>query len=137
MKPAPKAILIIMANTSDTIASNLYRETRRLGMEAVVEIHSLAELKRALLLDPTLIGINNRDILRLETDTGDVGTTEALAPAIPKNRLIISESSLRSQDDIRRAIAAGADAVLVGTAILQAADLQARLREWTTLQNLR
>ena len=67
-----KAILIIMANTSDAVASGLYRETHRLGMEAVVEIHSLAELKRALQLNPTLIGINNRDILRLETDAGDV-----------------------------------------------------------------
>ena len=124
------AVLIIMANTSDTVALGLYREARRLGMEAVVEIHTLAELKRALELDPTMIGINNRDILRLETDTGDVGVTETLAPAVPKEILTISESSLRSRDDIRRAIAAGADAVLVGTAVLQADDLQTLLQDW-------
>jgi len=125
------AVLIIMANTPDTVALGLYRAARQLSMEAVVEIHTREELKRALKLDPTMIGINNRDILRLETDTGDVGVTEALAPAVPKEILTISESSLQSRDDISRAISAGADAVLVGTAILQADDLQTLLQEWT------
>jgi indole-3-glycerol phosphate synthase len=126
-----RAILIIMANTSDVVASGLYREARRLGLEAVVEVHTLTELKRALKLNPTIIGINNRDILKLETDAGDVGVTETLAPEVPEKILTISESSLRSRTDIRRAIAAGVDAVLIGTAVLRAKDLGTLLREWT------
>lgn len=125
------AILIILADTSDALAVALLHEARRLGLEAVVEIHSRAELARALRLEPTIIGINNRDILRLETDAGDVSVTEALAPEVPAGILIISESALRSPDDIRRAAAAGADAALIGTAILQAADLQAAMAELT------
>jgi len=121
------AILIIMANTSDAVALQLHQKAARLEMEAVVEVHTRAELQRALRLGPTLIGINNRDILRLEMDAGGVATTERLAPAVPREILILSESSLRSNADIHRAFAAGADAVLVGTAILQADDFQARL----------
>jgi indole-3-glycerol phosphate synthase len=126
------AFLIILANTSDELALQLYQQGRRLGMEAVVEIHTPAELQRALKLDPTIIGINNRDICRLEMDAGDVGITEALAPAVPKEILTISESSLLSNADIRRAVRAGADAVLIGTAILKAADLQSCLTDLTT-----
>jgi indole-3-glycerol phosphate synthase len=126
-----RAILIILAKTSDKIALSLYREARRLGLEAVVEVHTLTELKRAIKLNPTIIGINNRDILRLETDAGDVRVTETLASAVPKKILTISESSLRSRADIRRAIAAGVDAVLIGTAVLQAKDLRTLLQEWT------
>jgi indole-3-glycerol phosphate synthase len=124
------AVLIIMANTSDTVALSLYLEAQRLGMEAVVEVHTLTELKRALKLNPSIIGINNRDILRLETDAGDVGVTEMLVSEVPEGILTISESSLRSRSDIRRAIAANADAVLIGTAILQADDLQGLVGEW-------
>ena len=98
-------------------------------MEAVVEIHSRRELDLALAFSPTMIGINNRDILRLERDEGDVALTEELAPLVPKPILTISESSLNTDDDIRRALQAGADAVLVGTAILQSDDPVARVRD--------
>jgi len=102
-------------------------------MEAVVEIHSAEELKRALKLEPTIIGINNRDIQRLELDAGDVGITENLAPAVPEGIVTISESSLLSRDDVQRAIKAGANAVLIGTAVLQADDLAACMKDLTTL----
>jgi len=125
------AMLIIMANTSDETALALHRRAIRLGMESVVEVHMPAELERALKLAPTIIGINNRNILRLEKDGGDVRVTEALAPEVPQDILIVSESSLKSCDDVRRAVRAGADAVLIGTAILQAEDLEARLAELT------
>ena len=126
------AFLIIMATTSDEIALNLYQQGRQLGMEAIVEIHTAKELKRALRLDPTIIGINNRDIRRLEMDTGDVRVTEALIPAVPEHIVTVSESSLQSRDDVQRAIRAGADAVLVGTAVLKADDLNSCLADLTT-----
>jgi indole-3-glycerol phosphate synthase len=122
------AVLLIMATIPDPLASQLYQETRRLGMEAVVEIHTRRELDRALALEPTIIGINNRNILKLETDPGDVRVTEELAPLVPDSIITISESSLNRPEEVRRARQAGADAVLIGTAILQASDLPARLR---------
>jgi indole-3-glycerol phosphate synthase len=116
------AVLLILATTPDPLASDLYRLSLELGLEVVVEIHTRRELERALALSPAIIGINNRDILSFETDSGDVGVTEKLAPLVPEGILRISESSLQTGEDIRRAIGAGADAVLLGTAILKADD---------------
>lgn len=116
------AVLMIMATIPEHLVSLLYQHTYELGMEAVVEIHNRSELERALVLSPTIIGINNRDILELEKDSGDVRVTEELAPLVPNGIVTISESSLRTPDDICRAIDAGADAVLVGTALLQSDD---------------
>jgi indole-3-glycerol phosphate synthase len=121
-KQKAAAVLLILATTSDPLASALYRRARELGLEVVVEIHTRHELERALVLSPTIIGINNRDILSLETDSGDVRVTEELAPLVPEGIVKISESSLQTEEDIQRAIEAGADAVLVGTAILKAGD---------------
>ena len=125
------AFLIIMATISDKTAHELYQYGRQLGMESIVEIHTSEELKRALKLEPTIIGINNRDIRRLEMDSGDVRVTEMLAPEVPNHIITISESSLQSAEDVRRAIQAGSDAVLIGTAILKAADLGASLERLT------
>ena len=124
------AVLLIMATTPDPLARQLYAQTRELGMEAVVEIHTRAELDRALTLEPTIVGVNNRNILELETDPGDVRVTEELAPLVPDPIQVISESSLRSPAEVRRALQAGAHAVLIGTAILQAGDLRASLADF-------
>ena len=123
------AVLLILATIPDPLISSLYAVARRLGLEVVVEVHTRRELARALALAPTIIGINNRDILNLETDAGDVRITEELAPLVPPGILKISESSLQTRDDILRAMRAGADGVLVGTAILRAADPGALLSE--------
>jgi indole-3-glycerol phosphate synthase len=128
------SFLIIMSCTSDRTAQTLYEHGRKLGMEPVAEVHTAAELERALVLNPTLVGINNRDIGRLELDAGDVGVTERLAPVVPEDIVIISESSLQSSDDVRRAFAAGANAVLIGTAILQAEDFQSYLKDLMKIQ---
>jgi indole-3-glycerol phosphate synthase len=116
------AVLLTLATTSGSLAPVLYRRARKLGLEVVVEIHTRSELERALALSPTIIGINNRNILCFEMDSGDVRVTEELAPLIPDGVVRISESSLQTEEDIRRAVEAGADAVLVGTAILKADD---------------
>lgn len=121
------AVLLILAMIPDALVSDLYRLAKAQDLEIVVEIHTRRELERALALSPALIGINNRDILRLETDAGDVRVTEELAPLVPAGILKISASSLLTAEDIRRAMEAGADAVLVGTALLRAADPAAAL----------
>ena len=125
------AFLIILSMTPDDVALKIYERGRELGMEAVVEIHTANELKRALKLDPTIIGINNRDISRLELDEGSVAVTEKLVSLVPEPIITISESSLLTKDDVKRAVLAGADAVLIGTAILKANDLKAGLAALT------
>ena len=82
-------------------------------------------------MDPTIIGINNRDISRLELDEGSVAVTEKLVSLVPEPIITISESSLLTKDDVKRAVLAGADAVLIGTAILKANDLKAGLAALT------
>lgn len=116
------AVLVILATTPDDLAYELCRRARERGLEAVVEIHTRKELERAMRLKPSIIGINNRDILALEKDSGDVRTTEELVPLVADGIVTISESSLLDEGAIRRALRAGADAVLVGTAILQSPD---------------
>lgn len=130
-KAGASAVLLIMATTSDASASLLYKTARELGMEVVVEVHRREELHRALKLDPTIIGINNRDIRTLERDAGDVRVTEELAPLVPDRILTISESALHSREEVRRALQAGADGVLIGTAILQSPDPRTALMRLT------
>ncbi|TNF48349.1 indole-3-glycerol-phosphate synthase [bacterium] len=123
------AILLTLATIPELDLPGLFRRAQSLGIEPLVEVHSVEEMKFALGLDLSIVGINNRDILKLEKDPGDVRMTERLAPMVPEGVVTISESSLLTGSDIRRALDAGADAVLVGTAILQAEDPAARLRE--------
>ena len=126
------AFLLILSTVSDEVAHKLHERGKELGMEAVVEVHTEQELQRAIALKPAIIGINNRDINRLELDAGDVRVTEKLAPLTPEHIPTISESSLLTPEDVKRAFRAGADAVLIGTAILQAADLRASLENLTS-----
>jgi indole-3-glycerol phosphate synthase len=118
------ALLMTLSTISELDVPGLYRRIVALGMEPLVEVHTLQELHFALGLTPrpTIIGINNRDITKLEKDTGDVSVTEALAPEVPEGVVILSESALLTPEDVRRAFTAGAHGVLIGTAVLQAAD---------------
>jgi indole-3-glycerol phosphate synthase len=127
------AVLLTLSTMTQETAARLHAAALELDLEPLVEAHTQEELERALALSPSLVGINNRDILQLERDDGDVATTEALAPRVPAGVVTVSESALLSDDDVRRALAAGADAVLVGTLILQAPDPAARLAELTRL----
>ena len=129
LEAGASGILLTLATIPELDFPGLYRRAQSLGIEPLVEVHSLEELKFALGLEPPIVGINNRDILKLEMDSGDVSMTEELAPLVPEGVVSISESSLLTGIDIRRALDAGADAVLVGTAVLQARDPGARLAE--------
>jgi indole-3-glycerol phosphate synthase len=101
-----------------------------LGLEFIICIQDQAELDQALELGATIIGINNRDILALETDNGTVSRTESLMPSVPSEVLVISESSMLSAQDIQRAVSAGIDGVLIGTAFAKAADPTGMVREF-------
>jgi indole-3-glycerol phosphate synthase len=113
-------ILLIVAALDDGQLKELAAETRRLGMDALIEIHDDEELDRALMLDALLIGINNRNLKTLKTD---LATFERLAPRVPADRLLVAESGLRDTADLRRMANARAEAFLVGESLLRQSDL--------------
>ncbi len=106
----------------------LHAEAHRAGLETLVEVHDEDELRLALTLDLDLLGINNRDIRQLECDAGTVANSLRLLGRVPPGIRTISESAISTPDEARRVIAAGGSGVLVGTAILKAADTAAAVR---------
>ncbi|MDW7725730.1 MAG: indole-3-glycerol-phosphate synthase [Candidatus Methanoperedens sp.] len=85
------------------------------GREPLVEVHNMSELENALATKANIIGINNRDLATMKVD---ISTTEELAPLV-SGRIIVSESGISSPEDAVRMIEAGADAILVGSSIMQ------------------
>lgn len=98
------------------------------GLDTLVEVHSEEELAIALQTDSTMIGINNRDIGKLELDDGNVSLTEKLAPLIPKRYVKVSESGIAGTEDLKRALR-HADAALIGTALMKTPDPEEFLRK--------
>lgn len=120
------AILLIVAALDDERLAELHAQAKNLGMDVLVEVHEEAETERAVALGADLIGINNRDLSDFHTD---LAVTERLARLIGERALIVSESALKSRADIDRVAAAGAKAVLIGTAFCEASDVEAKVRE--------
>ncbi|MDK2868964.1 MAG: indole-3-glycerol phosphate synthase [Pyrococcus sp.] len=89
------------------------------GLDTLVEVHTEEDLKLAIKTNSTMIGINNRDIGKLEMDDGNVSLTEILAPKIPEKFVKVSESGIATLEDLRRALRV-ADAALIGTALMKA-----------------
>lgn len=118
-----QAILLICALQPKPLLTKLFVEALGLGLEPLVEVHTKEELLWASELGAKLLGINNRDIQALERDDGTVTRTEQLAPYVPKGTVLISESAISTPREARRAIEAGADAVLIGTALWQAENM--------------
>jgi indole-3-glycerol phosphate synthase len=118
-------ILVIMACVSDEEARRLVTVARDFGMDTLVEVHNLLELDRALDLDTRIIGINNRD---LRTFQVSLSTTEELAPSIPPDRIVVSESGISGHQDVARLSATGVRAFLVGETLMRQPDLRAATR---------
>lgn len=120
-------IVLLTVNMLGDALGPLHDAAHAEGLETLVEVHEPADLERvaALGLRPDVLGVNNRDIRIGEIDDGDVGRTERLVAAFPPGSVVLSESAITGPGDARRARDAGADAVLVGTAILTAPDTRA------------
>jgi indole-3-glycerol phosphate synthase len=119
------AILVILAMVDDTLAADLMSEARRLGMDALVEVHDAEEMARARGLGADLVGVNNRD---LRTFVTDLGATERLAAAAPEGALLVTESGIASPADVARLERSGARAMLVGESLMRQADVTAATR---------
>ncbi len=118
------AILVMLSVLSDRAAATVMTEAARLAMDAIVEVHDEAELARAVALGAAIIGINNRDLKSLTTD---LAVTERLAPLVPPDVLLISESGISGRADVER-LAPHVDAFLVGSALMAAPDIDEAAR---------
>ena len=121
--------LLIVAILSPSQLMELLALGRELGMDALVEIHDEDELQVALYAGAEIIGINNRDLRTFKTD---LATTEALAPLIPGEKIIVSESGIFTPEHLHRLGQLGVNAVLVGEALVTAPDTAAKVRELTS-----
>ncbi len=113
------AIVLIVAALSDNELKYLHQVATSLAVDVMVEVHSEAELERALNIHADFIGINNRD---LTTFNVDLATSERLLPLIPSQCTIVSESGIQTPADVQRVLHAGANAVLVGESLMRASD---------------
>jgi indole-3-glycerol phosphate synthase len=118
-------ILIIMAMLSDDQVRALMAEAARWEMDVLVEVHDEAELERALALDATLIGINNRN---LKTFVTDLNVTLRLAHHIPRDVHVVAESGLSALADLKRLAQAHVTTVLVGESLMRQKDVAAATR---------
>lgn len=117
------ALLLIVAALSDEQLQELLNLTQRLGMQALVEVHDENELARALAVGAVAIGVNNRD---LHTFSISLDTTARIAQHLPTGNerpVLVSESGIFTPADVAHVRALGADAVLVGEALITAADM--------------
>lgn len=109
-------ILLIVAILKDWEIRQLKAAAKRLGMDALVEIHDETEAKRAIANGCKFIGINNRNLQTFEVD---LSTTEKLRPLLPSDAIIVGESGVFTSADARRLRAAGCDAILVGESLMR------------------
>ncbi len=121
------AVLLIAAVLSDAEMRELLALARKLGMAALVEVHDEAELARVLPLQPSIIGVNNRNLQTFEVDFDN---TARLRTLIPAEIAVVGESGLKSPDDVRAMKAAGVDAVLVGETLVRSKDVIATTRSF-------
>ena len=115
-------LIVAFVDGLDTLVD----EARRAGFEPLVETHTRGELERAVETDARVIGVNSRDLRKLEVD---LSNAEELLPHVPDDRVAVAESGMEEPEDVRRMMEAGADAVLVGTAITRADDIREKTRQ--------
>lgn len=119
-------VLLIAAALDDAQLAEYAFLAAELGMDALIEVHDLDELERALPVPARLLGINNRNLRSFEVS---LETTLALKDAVPADRVLVTESGIRSRDDVARMRAAGVHAFLVGETFMRQPDPGGALRD--------
>jgi indole-3-glycerol phosphate synthase len=119
------AVLLIAAAMSELELKAMLAVANDLGLDALVETHSVDDLAKALATDAPVVGVNARDLETLEVD---VERALAMLPDVPSDRVAVLESGVSTREDVERAIDAGARGVLVGEALMRSPDPGATIR---------
>jgi indole-3-glycerol phosphate synthase len=122
------AVLLIVAALERAQLVDFHALARELSLDVLIEIHHERELDRVLewIPDARMIGINNRDLTTFSTD---LTVTKRLAPRIPKDKLIVSESGIHSRSHVEQLLELGVHAMLIGESLIKADDCGAKIRE--------
>lgn len=115
-------ILLIMAALSDELARLLYETATNLGMDVLIEIHDKAELDRAMMLDPMMIGVNSRNLKTLEVN---LATAFDLIKYIPDTVIRVAESGITHNEELAELYDSGYNAFLVGESLMRQDDIKA------------
>jgi indole-3-glycerol phosphate synthase len=126
------AVLLVVGSLRKDDLERLYAESQALDLDAIVEVHDEEELETALELDVDVIGINNRN---LEDFTVDIQTTVDLLADVPTGKTVVSESGIRSRQEIDDLERVGVDAVLIGERLMRAPDPEEAVRELTRAED--
>jgi len=120
------AILLITELLSAGELSRFYNLATSLGLDVLVEVHNEEDVEKALSTDAAIIGINNRDLHSFKID---IGLTQKLIRRIPQNKIRVSESGIKTYEDVMFLKSLGVNAVLIGELFMEADDIAAKMRE--------
>ena len=120
------AVLLIVAILEPAQLRRLLAEAKRLDLDCLVETHTEKEVDQAVEAGAEIVGVNNRDLHTFEVD---LKTSEQLIPRIPKDKVIVAESGIKTHKDVERLQAAGAHALLIGETFLRAEDMGKKIRQ--------
>ncbi|MEW6676045.1 MAG: indole-3-glycerol phosphate synthase TrpC [Nitrospirota bacterium] len=120
------AILLIAAILDKNHADEYLHLAKELGLSVLFEVYNFKELEMALLIGADIIGINNRDLKTLRLD---INTTFELKKELPSDKIVVSESGIKTREDVLRLEEAGVDAMLIGTSLMEAGDIGKKIDE--------